>query len=160
MPSAQPSLSLVSPRREQTKPGWIRLRGLVLLGVGVGSIVLGLAMRPAEEGLGTHRQLGLPACSFLATTGWPCPTCCLTSSYAYCMHGRFGQVWKSQPFGFILALMSLSLTGVGAAELASGRSLLRRLRPTWWLVAVLIGLPAGWIFRLITGWLDGTLPVR
>ena len=160
MPSAQPSLPLTSPCREQTKPRWIRLRGLALLAVGAGTIVLGLVMRPSDEGLGTHKQLGLPACSFLATTGWPCPTCGLTSSYAFCMHGRLGQAWKSQPFGFVLALISLALTGVGVAELAGGRSLLWHLRPRWWLVAVLLGLPAGWIFRLITGCLDGTLPVR
>ena len=160
MSSAQPSLPLMPPCQVETKPRWIRLRGLVLLAVGAGAIVLGLVMHPSDDGLGTHKQLGLPACSFLAATGWPCPTCGLTSSYAFCLHGRFGQAWKSQPFGFYLALASLILTVVGAVELASGRSLLWRLRPKWWLLAAVIGLPAGWIFRLITGCLDGTLPVR
>jgi hypothetical protein len=159
MPSAQPSLPLPSCQVE-TKPKWIRLRGLVLLAAGAGTIALGLAMRPAEDGLGTHKQLGLPACSFLAATGWPCITCGLTSSYAFCLHGRFVEAWKSQPFGFWLALASIAMAGVGAAELAAGRSLLWHLRPKWWLLAAVIGLPAGWVFRLITGWLDGSLPVR
>lgn len=66
--------------------------------------VLGLAagLTPSASRLGTHTQLGLPACGFLTRTGWPCPSCGLTTSFALAARGRFGDAAFVQPFGFLL----------------------------------------------------------
>ena len=35
----------------------------------------------------THRQLGLPPCTFKEMTGLPCPSCGMTSSFALLVRG-------------------------------------------------------------------------
>ena len=32
--------------------------------------------------MGTHQQLGLPPCNFVTLTGYPCPACGMTTSFA------------------------------------------------------------------------------
>jgi hypothetical protein len=141
--------------------GTVRLRGL-LVG-GCCWIALGVAswLEPLPSGTGTHRQLHLPACSFLARTGWPCPSCGLTTSLAAMAHGRLGLAWKAHPFGMVLFAALVGLAGAGTVEAATGRNLLGRLaRPGWWALACIGGLLAGWVVRLLVGWADGSLPMR
>jgi uncharacterized protein DUF2752 len=45
----------------------------------------------------THRGLGLPACTFYANTGLPCPSCGMTSSFALLIRG---DVWHSLQANF------------------------------------------------------------
>jgi hypothetical protein len=67
--------------------------------------VLGLAawLRPDPSGFGTHMQLGLPPCAFKTVTGRPCPTCGMTTSFAWFTRGRFGRSWQANPAGSLLA---------------------------------------------------------
>lgn len=71
------------------------LLSLTVVGVSAG-------LTPSAAGVGTHMQLGLPACGFLARTGWPCPSCGLTTSFALAARGRFADAAFVQPFGFVL----------------------------------------------------------
>ena len=142
-------------------PGRIRLRGAVLAGVCVAILVLGWRLTPQQSGLGTHRQLGLPSCSFLVHTGYPCPSCGLTTSLAAMMHGRWAAAWRAHPFGVVMVAAVAGLAGVGLGELATGRSLLRRLRGGWWwLVGGLAGMLAGWAVKLTVGIASGEYPIR
>lgn len=65
-------------------------------------IAVAAGLTPSSAGAGTHTQLGLPACGFLSRTGWPCPSCGLTTSFALAARGRFGDAAFVQPFGFLL----------------------------------------------------------
>src|SRR4051812_36259079 len=55
----------------------------------------------------THRQLGLPECTFKALTGKPCPSCGMTSSFALLVHGDVANSFRANEVGTLLALFLL-----------------------------------------------------
>ena len=71
-------------------------------------VTLGLAraLTPSQTGFGTHQQLGLPPCTFLHWTGFPCPSCGLTTCFAFAAHGKFVAAFIAQPFGVLLFLLT------------------------------------------------------
>lgn len=77
--------------------------------------------RPRSHG--THRQLGLPACTLKSLTGVGCPSCGMTTSFALLMHGDPAAAWYTNWAGSVIA--GLGLLG------------------TAWFVAVAAGLPPG-----------------
>lgn len=83
--------------------------------IAIATATLGLAryLQPSARGFGTHEQLGLPACTFLTWTGIPCPSCGLTTSFAYAAHWHWWESFLAQPFGllaFCLTALSIPLT--------------------------------------------------
>lgn len=127
------------------------ITALALLGV------LGVAayLNPDSRGLGTHEQLGvigLKECTFLVSTGYPCATCGMTTSFAHAAEGNLRASFLAQPFGFLLALASatgfwialhVAVTGSRAAQ--PFRVLLRP-RPLWMLAGLLV---SAWAYKLI-----------
>jgi len=84
----------------------------VLLVAAAGTIgLLGLArkLEPDPRGFGTHIQLGMRSCSFLRMTGKLCPTCGMTTSFAWVVRGRIDRGWRANPAGCVLALLALPL---------------------------------------------------
>lgn len=77
--------------------------------------------RPRSHG--THRQLGLPACTLKALTGVGCPACGMTTTFALLMHGDPVAAWRTNWAGCVIA--GLALLGTG------------------WFLAVAAGLPPG-----------------
>lgn len=79
-------------------------RILSAFGLATSSAVLAVAhfLHPSANGMGTHVQLGLPPCRFLALTGLPCPSCGLTTSFAFAAHLQFRQALVASPFGLLL----------------------------------------------------------
>ncbi len=74
------------------------------LGLATSTAALAVArcLHPSATGVGTHVQLGLPPCRFLAITGIPCPSCGLTTSFAFAAHLEFGRAFIASPFGLLL----------------------------------------------------------
>src|SRR5262245_31491696 len=68
--------------------------GLLAAAAGV-IAVLALArwLEPSPLGYGTHRQLGLLPCSFRRITGYPCPSCGMTTAFAWFVRGQLGRSW-------------------------------------------------------------------
>jgi len=107
-------------------------------------------LQPRLAGHGTHRQLGLPACSFLVKTGKPCPSCGLTTSMAAMAHGKLALAFRAQPFGMVLFVTVAAMAGVGLAELMCGLDVVGALRPgLWWLAVALAGMLAGWGVKIL-----------
>lgn len=101
-------------------------RGL-MVGLALGlSTVFGLAfwLEPNPKGFGTHTQLGLPPCQFVELTGHKCPTCGMTTSFAWFARGRLDRVWESNPAALFLAPACLALI-------------------PWLLVGAVLGRPIG-----------------
>jgi hypothetical protein len=132
--------------------GWPVRCLLLVAAVGLAGL-LGLAGRlePDPRGVGTHTQLGLRPCAFAAVTGRLCPTCGMTTSYAWFMRGRLDRSWQSNPAGLLFALLSVPLGAwlvwsavrdepVGFQSLAGPLSRL--------LVAAIVVCLAAWLVRL------------
>ena len=107
--------------RGEASPFAIRLHaraGLIAIGlVLVGMLAAAAILSPAESGYGTHRQLGLPPCSFMTVTGWRCPSCGMTTAWAHLMRGNVVRAAASNVGGLALGIVA---AGVGPWALVSG----------------------------------------
>jgi hypothetical protein len=138
-----------------------RLRGAAVLTVALAAMLAAGMLRPDPRGMGTHEQLPLPACSFAANTGWPCPTCGLTTSLAAMAHGEVGLALRSHPFGVAVFVLLVVAALAGGVELLSAWPILPALRPKfWWGPAGVGALLLGWAVKLAVGWGTGALPIR
>ncbi len=83
--------------------------GLTVLALGL-AVLLGVArvLTPNSQGRGTHQQLGLPPCTFLALFGRPCPTCGMTTAWAWLMRGCVDSALRSNASGTLLGLLALA----------------------------------------------------
>ncbi len=72
-------------------------------------MVVARRLEPDPRGFGTHTQLGLPRCAFLTVTGRLCPTCGMTTSFAWLTRGRIDRSWQANPAGCLYALLTVPL---------------------------------------------------
>jgi hypothetical protein len=133
--------------------GWRIRCSLLVAAAGLGGLLL-LASRlePDPRGFGTHIQLGLRPCTFLTVTGWLCPTCGMTTSFAWLTRGRIDRSWQANPAGCLYALLSVPLMAWFVLSAVEDKPVgFRRLSaPLTGLLfaAVALGL-ACWLIRLI-----------
>jgi hypothetical protein len=123
--------------------------------------VLGIAawLEPSAAGHSTHLQLGLAPCTFLALTGWPCPMCGATTTFALLAHGRILEGLINQPFAALLFLGTIGIGVLAGLEAASPRGRWERLSDSTIgregrVAAVFLGMMAGawaWKIALIAG---------
>lgn len=81
-----------------------RVCAAVLATLALGVLIIAWRLVPDPSGTGTHQQLGLPACGWLVASGYPCPTCGMTTAFAAAAHARPWTAFVSQPLGALLAL--------------------------------------------------------
>jgi len=139
----------------------VRLRGLIAAGVCWAILAVLASLEPAAVGYGTHEQLGGLPCGFLVRTGWPCPTCGVTTSLAAMARGRVLLAWRAQPFGVAMFLVLAGVAVLGSVELITGRGLLGRFKPSvWWAVGLVAAMLAGWAWKAGLGYLQGEYPLH
>ncbi len=158
--SVVPNIYAASP---VTEP--VSLAGrLLALAVGSGCLavlVLAALLTPSPSGFGTHRaSLGLPACNFLQTTGLPCPSCGMTTSFAWLTRGNVLASLYVQPMGTTVALLAAGSVWGGFYIAISGRPahrLLRMLPARYTLFPLLLlGILAwGWKILIHLNGMDG-----
>lgn len=124
---------------------------IVFLAAG-GVLFLALWLSPNPSGIGTHQQLGLPACNWVANFDLPCPTCGMTTSFSHAVRGEFLGSIRAQPAGFLLSILTACTLLIGLYVMATGSrvgSVLDRLwgrRAVWLLVASLV---AAWAYKIL-----------
>ncbi len=152
------TISASSPRPTGMK---VRLRGVVVAAPILTISIIAAALHPDSRGVGTHEQLGLSPCTFLATTGWPCPTCGLTTSVSATVHGQLGRAFKAHAFGPLLVAAMAALLAASVFEVVTAKPVLSRIRwRSWWIWAGLAMLLGGWGLKALLGWMDGTYPIH
>jgi hypothetical protein len=130
-----------------------RVVAALIFAATMGVLVTAYLLEPSPTGLGTHRQLGLPACGFMvATGGMPCATCGMTTAFSYAAKGQFVASFLTQPAGLMLALCTAAAALVSGYALVRGMSLAPLGRRLWrpaviWSFAGLIA--AGWGYKIL-----------
>ncbi len=129
----------------------------LLAGLGAAGclVVLGLAawLHPSPNGHGTHEQMGLPACGWVAAFGKPCPTCGMTTAFAAAAHRDALGAVRAQPMGAALALVTATGFWANLHQMAFGSRIWaicgKLLRPrVLWTVASLWAL--AWAYKMVT----------
>ncbi len=126
------------------------------------AIIVGLAcfgllftawtLSPDARGLGTHRQLGLAPCSLVMMTGYPCPTCGMTTAFSHAVRGQLLSALNVQPAGLFAATMVLLVGLIAITTALTGRA----WRINWFRVspfqigiACVVILLAGWGYKVV-----------
>jgi hypothetical protein len=102
---------------------------LILLAVGLIAIFATAVWLDPYESDGqprrmeTHRQLGLPPCTFYLLTGLPCPSCGMTTSFSFLAHGDVPNSMRANAVGTLLAAFLVIMLPWSLASAIRGRPL-------------------------------------
>lgn len=119
-------------------------------------LVVAATLVPSPTGMETHRQLGLPACTWPGMFGIPCITCGMTTSFALAVRGHPANAFGVQPAGALLCLAAAIGAVVGCWAGLSGRPVHLFLSPlarprSAWLAAGLLVAAWGWKIAITRG---------
>ena len=137
-----------------SKPAIDRLANLGWGALGaVPLLTAGLLLTPAAKGVGTHQQLGLPPCTFLYLTGFPCAFCGMTTSWTHAAHGDVLSSIVTQPMGFVLFAVDLGLVVWLLGAAVAGRPGFRpegllTWIPRWLWWSALAGTLGAWAYKI------------
>jgi len=102
-------------------------------------------LSPDPSGMGTHQQLGLPACTMLAFSGVRCPGCGMTTSWAHTMDGQFVEAFQTNAAGSLLCWLCIASVPILVWVIVTGR----RTREGWAFKFALSGFLAAMSISLI-----------
>ncbi len=108
-------------------------------------------LEPDTAGVGTHQQLGLPACGWMSGMNLPCPSCGMTTAFSLAVRGDFIASFQAQPMGAVLAIAAAAAVVVAAFTAATASRSYQLLGPflggrTVWAVVVLLAL--AWVYKV------------
>ena len=123
------------------------LAGAVLL---ASPLAMATRLRPSAAGLGTHQQLGLPACSARVLWGVRCPACGMTTSWTHLVRGQLWQSLQANSGGTLLGLLAIAMVAVLGFHAAVARLPSRRWSVVlvWCLLIALVVTASDWAWRL------------
>jgi len=121
MPPAHPA----NPRTGSTARD--RLIGLAVAALASAPLITAAGLSADPTGHGTHLQLGMRPCGFLASSGLPCATCGMTTAFTHAADGHLLAAAAVQPAGALLALLSAAAALVGVYTACTGLAISRLL---------------------------------
>lgn len=148
---AQPILNArLSPRE--------RFTSLVIGLAAAAPVVVAAFLRADPSGLGTHVQLGMPTCTWPTAMGITCPSCGMTTAFAHAAAGDLVASLRTQPMGFLLAVLATATAILGLLGAATGSRLGYWLcrspgRAGWWTIGSIAF--ASWLLTTarLKGWI-------
>lgn len=115
-------------------------------------------LEPDSAGVGTHQQLGLPACGWMSGMNLPCPSCGMTTSFSLAVRGELLAAMQAQPMGALLALAAAVAVVVAGFTAATGSRSYELLGSLLGGRAVWVGLvlaALAWVYKIAAVRLDG-----
>lgn len=127
------------------------LAALGLLAAGL--LATAWRLTPDPRGYGTHEQLGMVPCWFIARTGWPCPACGMTTAWSHALRGDVPAALAANAGGATTCLFAIvaALWAIGSAM--AGRLLAGSigLSAVLWIGAACLAITVlDWARRLAT----------
>lgn len=124
-----------------------------VLAAGVlGVLATARVLKPDPRGFGTHAQLGLGECAFRGLTGWPCPSCGMTTAFSWAVRGRLDMAWRANPAGSVIVPCLVFIVPWSLAASITGRTWPFRTAEGPLVGGVLAGVAlalASWVVRLL-----------
>ncbi|MCS6856740.1 MAG: DUF2752 domain-containing protein [Sandaracinaceae bacterium] len=145
------SSSLEALRALVESPLFSRLVWLLLFFGSGGVLLTASLLTPDPRGYGTHTQLGLPPCAFFVLTGFPCPSCGMTTGFAHLMRLNLAGAWRANPASipvFAMTWVVLFTSGIGAFRGWCFWHTLEKWRWEWWGIGMIAFLIANWLVRI------------
>lgn len=149
---------VVLPKKPSPSPNfvnpsiWVRCVALAIV-LGIASILYVTGrLTPSPTGYGTHRQLGYPPCLMPLLTGYPCPTCGMTTAFAYAARGQFLRAFHAQPAGLALffALFFAGLISLYMVCSGNDKFVALRAHPVPIILLAAGILLSGWAYKIAT----------
>jgi hypothetical protein len=139
---------------------------LVVSGLLVAVFVIAVRLDPYDaDGTplrqATHRQLGLPPCTFYDKTGLPCPSCGMTTSFSLLMHGDLVHSLQANCVGTLLAGFCLLVIPWALASVVKRRALFvpsLEIAVMCVVVSLLVLMIIRWVVVVGLRCLNGTYP--
>ena len=130
-----------------------RLINFLMIMVIIALFITLFVLEPSASGIGTHRQLVPVPCLFHLALGIPCPSCGLTTSLSFLMHGEWKAALRAHPLGLVafLAMMLIFLASLYGVIL--NRSWWRVTEKRWFQNIILCGIGfylTAWIIKMIS----------
>ena len=128
----------------------LRALGAVLVTGSVVLLLIAARLEPSRSGLGTHHQLGLPPCTIRVVFGIRCPSCGMTTSWAYLMNGDLVSAARANLGGLLLGVMTIGSFAVTLPMAVRGRMPRDRVikNATIALSAIVVVSLSEWLWRL------------
>ncbi|QDU34772.1 hypothetical protein KS4_28470 [Poriferisphaera corsica] len=127
-----------------------RVMGGVFLGVVLFPLLLAWLVLSPENGL--QQTMNIPPCGFKLSTGLPCLTCGMTTSFTHAVRGDLWIAFLIQPFGMMLSVVCAGLSWVFGWAVVSGMSLDSVGRFLWRprvVVPVVVLLVLSWLYNVV-----------
>lgn len=113
-------------------------------------LIVAAVLKPSPTGITTHSGLGLPPCGWEASTGYPCMTCGMTTSFSWAVRANFRASLWVQPFGTVLAALCAVAFWTGLHAAVTGNSIHRVIavfRPRTYFIAFGVLLLGAWAWK-------------
>lgn len=112
-------------------------------------------LKPDPQGLGTHTQLNINACGFYERSGYPCPTCGMTTAFALTVRARIYEALLAQPAGTLAALATMFTAAVAGYIACAARQVNWLSRINWTITLIIAATCCGvaWAWLCLLTWL-------
>jgi hypothetical protein len=137
-----------------------RAMALMISMICLAVLITAALLPPSPDGMGTHTRLGLQSCEFYKNYHIPCPSCGMTTSFAWFARGNLLASFYVQPMGTALALLAAISFWTGLYVAITGRAAHRLLLilPSRYYVIPLLSwaiIAWGWKIFIHTHGIDG-----
>lgn len=143
---------IYAPPARPIRLGWTGRLACLAIAAGCAYVIAtAFILPPSPNGVGTHREMGLFPCAMLATTGVPCPSCGMTTSFSWFYKGNLVASLYTQPAGALLAMLTAIALIMATYQAITARPIHRMLRVLPirpWLIAGVGVLAAAWVWKI------------